>query len=44
MLRNMGKLTAVVAVKGQKIYQLKEFVDTTIILDEAFFKTCERSP
>lgn len=42
MLRNMGKLTAVVAVKGQNVRQVKECVDTTAILDKDFFSKCLR--
>lgn len=42
MLRNMGKLTAVVAVKGQNIRPIREAVDTTAIMDQSFFINCER--
>lgn len=42
MLRNMGKLTAVVAVKGQNIRPIRESVDTTVLLDKNFFSNCLR--
>ncbi|NLZ70473.1 MAG: NYN domain-containing protein [Clostridiaceae bacterium] len=42
-LRNMGKLTAVVAVKGQAIRQIRDKVDKTVVLAEDFFSNCLRN-
>lgn len=42
VLKSIGKITVVVGVKGQNINSIRPIVDNTLILDEGFFKTCER--
>lgn len=42
VLKSIGKITVVVGVKGQNINGIRPMVDNTLILDENFFKTCER--
>jgi uncharacterized LabA/DUF88 family protein len=42
VLKSIGKLTVVVAVKGQNINRLKQHVDNCIILDDSFFCKCLR--
>ncbi|MCI7596187.1 MAG: NYN domain-containing protein [Lachnospiraceae bacterium] len=42
VLKSIGKITVVVGVKGQNINGIRPMVDNTLVLDENFFKTCER--
>lgn len=42
VLKSIGKITVVVGVKGQNINGIRPMVDNTLILDEDFFKKCER--
>lgn len=42
VLKNIGKITVVVGVKGQNINSIRSMVDNTIILDEIFFNKCKR--
>ena len=42
VLKSIGKITVVVGVKGQNINSIRPIVDNTLILDEGFFKTCDR--
>lgn len=42
VLKSIGKITVVVGVKGQNINGIKPMADNTLILDENFFKSCER--
>ena len=44
VLKNIGKLVVVVAVKGQNINKIRSQVDKTIILDDTFFNSCIRIP
>jgi uncharacterized LabA/DUF88 family protein len=42
VLKSIGKLAVVVAVKEQIIHKLKPQVDNSIILDDSFFRKCLR--
>lgn len=42
VLKNIGKITVVVGVKGQNINSIRPMVDNTLVLDESFFETCRR--
>jgi len=42
MLKNIGKLTVVVGVKGQVLNKLIPYIDDHKILDENFFNGCLR--
>ena len=42
ILKNIGKITVVVGVKGQSINCIRPVVDNTLILDEDFFEKCRR--
>jgi uncharacterized LabA/DUF88 family protein len=42
VLKSIGKLAVIVAVKGQNINKLKPHADKCLILDDAFFRNCLR--
>ena len=41
-LKDIGKLSEVVVVKGQNIHKLKPHIDNYIVLEDDFFKSCLR--
>jgi hypothetical protein len=43
VLKSIGKLAVITAVKGQTIHKLKPHVDHCLILDDSFFCKCLRA-
>jgi uncharacterized LabA/DUF88 family protein len=42
VLKSIGKLAVIVAVKGQNIHKLRQHADKCLILDDSFFNGCLR--